>query len=123
MTDAGHSLQPGLSARVLWHVTNAQLYSPTGRPEHAVLSSPSMILKLEETAVHAVQVHLPPGKVTVGFHVDVKHVAPAKSGALMTTTARLVAVDGPKLTFEVEARDDDRLVGIGIHRRAVIDLS
>ena len=82
-----------------------------------------MILKLEETAVHAVKVHLPPGKVTVGFHVDVKHVAPAKPGTLMTTTARLVAVDGAKLTFEVEARDGDRLVGIGTHRRAVIDLS
>ena len=80
-----------------------------------------MIMKMEETAVHAVKVHLPEGRVTVGFHVDVKHIAPARRGALITTTARLVAVDGAKLTFEVEAREGDRLIGVGTHRRAVIN--
>lgn len=122
MNGPSHPLQPGLSARISWHVTDAYLYSPTGRAENAVLSSPSMILKLEETAVHAIKVHLPPDRATVGFHVDVKHVAPAGPGTLITTTARLTAVDGSRLTFEVEARDGDRLIGIGTHRRAVISV-
>ena len=120
MSSVGHDLQPGLSARISWNVQAGHLYSPTGRDEDAVLSSPSMIMKMEETAVHAVKVHLPEGRVTVGFHVDVKHIAPARRGALITTTARLVAVDGPKLMFEVEARDGERLIGVGTHRRAVI---
>jgi predicted thioesterase len=82
-----------------------------------------MIMKLEETAVHAVKVHLPEGKATVGFHVNVKHIAPARQGALITTIARLIAVDGAKLTFEVEAREGERLIGVGTHRRAVIDVT
>lgn len=81
-----------------------------------------MIMKMEETAVHAVKVHLPLEKVTVGFHVDVKHIAAAKPGALITSTARLVAVDGSKLTFEVEAHEGERLIGTGTHRRAVIEV-
>jgi predicted thioesterase len=35
-------------------------------------------------------------------------------------TSRLTEVNGNKLYFEVECRDGDRLLGSGIHKRAVV---
>jgi fluoroacetyl-CoA thioesterase len=85
-----------------------------------VLSSPAMIMHMEKTAVDAVRSSLPANTATVGFHVDVKHIAPAAPGAHVVTHARLVGVDGNKLTFEVTAHESERLLGTGTHRRAIV---
>ena len=85
-----------------------------------VLSTPSMIQLMERTAIQAVQAHLPEGHTTVGFEVHVKHFGATPKGKPVTVTAELTAIDGRKLTFAVEARDDEKQVGSGTHRRAVI---
>jgi predicted thioesterase len=36
--------------------------------------------------------------------------------------AELLEIDGRKLRFKVEARDEDKKVGDGTHRRAIIPL-
>ncbi len=116
----------GLEYRREWKVEERHLYNPSGPsgdPRHAVLSSPSMIWEMETTCTELAEKALRGGETTVGFHVDVKHVSPAKLGASIVTVARLIAKEGKKLTFEVEARDGERLVGIGKHRRAVVDVS
>ena len=108
-----------------WTVEERMLYAPGGDPANSTLSSPSMINEMELTATQMLDPALPSGMFTVGFHVDVKHVAPAPPGATIRTTAELLEVDGTKFTFRVSARDTDggRLVGIGTHRRAVLNPS
>lgn len=106
-----------------WTVDERHLYNPSGKHGHEVLSSPSMIWEMETTCAELAKSHLPEGETTVGFHVDVKHVSPARLGASILTTARITAIDGKKLTFSVDAREGDRLVGTGRHRRAVINVS
>ena len=117
-----NSLQPGLELRREWVVSEAHLYNPTDLPGREVLSSPSMIMEMETACAELARRHRAGSLTTVGFHVDVKHVAPAKVGARMVTVARLEAVDGRKLTFSVDARDGERLVGVGKHRRAVVEV-
>ncbi len=110
-----------------WTVGPEHLYNPAGPDadrRHQVLSSPSMIWEMETTCAElAKQALRGEGQTTVGFHVDVKHVSPAKPGASIVTKAVLEAKDGKKLTFSVEAREGDRLVGVGKHRRAIVALS
>lgn len=110
-----------------WTVEDRHLYNPAGPdgdPKYAVLSSPSMIMEMETTcAALAKKAIRDESKTTVGFHVDVKHVSPARPGDNMVTVVRLMAKDGVKLTFEVETHEGDRLVGVGRHRRAIVDLS
>jgi predicted thioesterase len=106
-----------------WTVGAAYLYNPSGVPGHDVLSSPSMILEMETTCGDLARAGLTGDLTTVGFHVDVKHVAPARAGASITTMATLTAIDGKKLTFAVEAREGERLVGTGRHRRAIVSFS
>lgn len=114
------SIRPGIELQREWTVSPSHLYNPTDLPGREVLSSPSMIMEMETACAQLAKSHLRADQTTVGFHVDVKHVAPSKPGASIVTTAKLELVDGRKLTFTVEALDGDRLIGVGKHRRAII---
>ena len=122
MRDLSETIDRGWSHEREWTVTESMLYSPGGDPARATLSSPSMINELETTAMLGLDPRLPDGGFTVGFHVDIKHVAPAPLGARIKTTAELLEVSGTRFRFHVEAHDIDanRLVGIGTHRRAAL---
>ncbi len=85
-----------------------------------VLSTPSMIGLMERASIEAVQAHLPEGHTTVGFEVHVKHFGATPKGQKVTVRAELIEVDGRKLRFKVEAHDEDKKVGDGTHRRAII---
>ncbi len=112
----------GLTATRRLVVEGAALYSPTGRAEHSVLSSPAMIMEMELASVDAVRDQLSYGETTFGFHVDVKHIASAPAGKQVVTTARLIEIAGKKLKFQVDSHFGDLLVGTGFHRRAIVRL-
>ncbi len=98
--------------------------SPTHLAPIVVLSTPEMIRLMEEASTMAVQPLLDDAdRTTVGVHVDVSHESAARQEEEVTVTSELVAVDGPRLIFRVEARVGDRIVGRGTHRRHVIDRS
>ncbi len=122
MDDLTDKIETGWIHEREWVVTDSMLYSPGGDPARATLSSPSMINELETTAMLGLDPRLPDNGFTVGFHVDIKHVAPAPPGARMRTTAELLEVSGTRFRFHVEAHDLDsgKLIGIGTHRRAAI---
>jgi len=112
-------LAVGLSATRSLVVEGSKLYSPTGKDEHSVLSSPAMIMEMELACVEAVRGHV---AASAGFHVDVKHIAPAPNGETVETTATLIDIDGKKMRFKVETKFGDILIGTGTHRRAIVDL-
>ena len=86
-----------------------------------VLSTPGMIAMMERTAARLAAEHLADGRPTVGFEVCIKHVGGATEGAECTAFARLLEVaDGRKLRFEVEAREGDRVLGLGTHERRAL---
>lgn len=87
-----------------------------------VLATPRLIALMEEASRDAVQPHLPEGQDTVGVEVRVRHLAPTPVGNRVTATAELVSVDGRRLTFRVEARDEVEKVAEGTHLRAIVDL-
>jgi predicted thioesterase len=91
-------------------------------PHVAKLSTPSMIRAMEQASQRAILDHLPEEQSTVGFEVNVRHVAGADIGATMVAVAELERIDGRWLYFKVEAFDGDRTIGVGTHRRAIITL-
>lgn len=117
-----HSLKPGIELRLEWTVSESQLYNSTDLPGREVLSSPSMIMEMETACAKLAKSHLDDAETTVGFHVDVKHLAPSKLGAEIITDARLESIDGRKLTFKVESREGEKLIGVGRHRRAIVEI-
>lgn len=113
-------LQPGLVAEITTEVDDSLVVKHVGGD--GVLSTPSMISLMERAGIQAVQPHLGEGQTTVGFEVNVKHFAATPKGKQVTVRAELLDVDGRKLRFKVEAHDEDRKVGEGTHRRAIIQV-
>ena len=122
MPNLPDTIQPGLKHERRWVVADYMLYAPGGDPSRNTLSSPSMINEMETTAMLGIDHLLPDDGFSVGFHVDIKHVAPATLGSRVKTTAELLEITGTRFRFHVEARDldTDNLIGIGTHRRAAI---
>lgn len=88
----------------------------------AVYATPMMIMAMEKASGIAIAGRLPPGWITVGSEVDIKHLAPSPVGRTVTATARVLAVEGRSVLFAVEAHDGERKIGDGRHRRGAVNL-
>jgi fluoroacetyl-CoA thioesterase len=87
----------------------------------AVLATPWLIAHLEYTARDAIAGCLEDHERSVGTYVEVEHLAPTPEGSRVTCRARVIHVDGPVVTFQVDAHDGIEPIARGIHRRRVID--
>lgn len=83
-------------------------------------STPSMIGLMERASVATVHHLLDPDQTTVGYEVNIRHLAPAPIGAQIVAHSELTGVDRNRLTFKVEAYDGDTKIGDGSHVRAII---
>ena len=96
-----------------------------GSGDLPVLATPRLVALLEEAACSALADVLPSGTTSVGTHIDVRHRAPSPLGVQVTATARITAVSGTRVSFEVSATHvlDGTVaeVGRGTHARAVVD--
>jgi fluoroacetyl-CoA thioesterase len=120
------ALQPGLRGEASLVIANEHTAQHLGSGSVKVLATPQMALLMERAGVAAVDHLLPEGYRTVGTHLDVHHLAPSPIGLEVRATAELLAVDGRRLTFRVEARETgaggEQLVGEGTHQRVIIDV-
>ena len=89
-----------------------------------VLSTPSMIAEMEETCRLLLKEQVIPDQEwdTVGTIVDIQHLAATPVGAEVFLRAKVLAVDGRRVMFEVEARDKLERVGEGRHERFIINV-
>jgi predicted thioesterase len=87
-----------------------------------VFGTPMMIALMENAAWRAVADTLDEGQVTVGTHVNVSHLAATPLGQSVKATAELIAIDGRRLTFRVEAFDEHQKIGEGQHERFIVHL-
>lgn len=92
-----------------------------GSGKVAVLSTPSMILMMEHTAMLHAQEHLPEGWITVGTKVNIRHLKASKKGAEITVHALLKEQDRKKLIYEVSAYDGETKIGDGEHERFIVN--
>ena len=86
-----------------------------------VLATACMVGFVETTCMEALAPHLAPGQKTVGIHVDLSHVAATPVGMRVTARVDLIAVEGRKLRFKAECRDEQEIIGAGFHERAIIE--
>jgi fluoroacetyl-CoA thioesterase len=87
-----------------------------------VFATGFMVGLLEWACIRAINPHLDwPREQSVGTHIDVSHEAATPPGLEVTVSVELVAVDGRKLAFTVQAHDGVDLISRGRHERVVID--
>ena len=122
------SLKPGITHQLRYRVPLNRTV-PHLLPESeefsrmpSVLATGYMVGLIEWACIQAVNPHLDwPREQTVGTGIDVSHVAATPSGMEVIISVRLVAVEGRKLSFEIEARDERDVISTGKHARFVID--
>jgi fluoroacetyl-CoA thioesterase len=115
-------LQPGRIGSATLVVGEAHTAPRVGSGRAPVLATPMMIALMEAAAVDCVEQALPSGHESLGVRIDVEHSAPTPVGMTVTATAELLEASSRTLTFRVEARDDDGLIGKGRHTRVVVDV-
>ena len=93
-------------------------FAGNGMP--AVVSTPHLVGFLERTARQTIAPHLDDDERSVGIELDLRHLAPTPIGQTIHCTARVIAVEGSKISFQIEARDAHEVIIRGLHKRAVI---
>lgn len=120
------AIQTGLRGQASQVIEDVHTAGHLGSGGVWVLATPQMVLLMERAGVAAVDHLLPVGYRTVGVHLDVRHLAPTPVGFQVEATAELVEIDGRRLTFRVEVREEpfgeEQLVGAGTHQRAIVDI-
>lgn len=119
---AGDVIEAGLSGEKTWNVANEHLASRHGSGLVDVLATPALVAFCEETARALVDPRLPDGRTTVGTSIELRHLAPTPPGMQITVLAKLREVDGRRLRFDVEVRDEVEPIGRGTHERFIVDL-
>ncbi len=115
------SIPVGTLCREEYHVGEEHAAKHVGSGDVEVLSTPSMILFMEMTALKCVEKYLPPGYTTVGTAVNVKHLNPAPVNDRIVVEVRVAGAEGRKIVFEVKALWKDIVIGEGIHERYIVD--
>lgn len=94
-----------------------------GSGKVAVLATPVMVNLMEAAALDAAERFLPEGHQSLGTHLDVRHIAATPVGMKARARAEVVAVDGRRIHFKVEAWDERELIGDGTHVRVVVNVA
>lgn len=114
-------LTPGLT-REATHVVveedSAALISPLVPPVYA---SPRMISFAEQVCAELVAEHLAADEMSVGTGFQFSHDAATPIGMRVTMRVKLVEVQGKRLVFEIEGRDEVDRICTGRHERFVIN--
>ena len=122
------TLQPGIRYEHKFIVPISKTV-PALYPESAefvampeVFATGFLVGLLEWACIKAINPHIDwPDEQTVGTHIDVSHEAATPPGLEVTATVELIAVEGRKLIFAVEAHDGVDLISKGRHERFVIN--
>ena len=115
--------EPGIAEA--WTVTTTPDMGIThlGPDVPSMYSTPSMVSLIEGACVRLITKYVEPGEQSVGFHIDVKHLAPTTIGKQVTAAVTLREINGRRLLFDVEVTNEDGAkIGEGIHERALIDI-
>lgn len=112
---------PGLTAELTLLVTESDTAAKFGSGLVPVFGTPALVGLMEAAAVKALEGHLPEQRATVGGRIDVRHLAATPIGMTVRARADLTAIEGRKLTFQIEAWDEVEKIGEATHERFVIE--
>lgn len=87
----------------------------------SVFSTPRLVSYLEKTAHESIVPYLDEDQTSVGTVVNIRHLAATPVGMQIRFTSELIAMEGRKLTFKVEAWDEVEQIADGEHERFIID--
>ncbi|MBX5491431.1 MAG: hypothetical protein IRZ14_09745 [Chloroflexi bacterium] len=116
------NIQIGMTGEVRRTVGPGMIAEDFGNDGVRVLATPALIALIEEAGAVAIAPGLAPDERSLGTHLDVKHLAATPAGMEVVARATVVAVEGRRVYYQVEAHDAQDKVGEGRMERFVVDL-
>jgi predicted thioesterase len=114
-------LASGDAAEIEVEVTADLTTNRTGRSGADVLSTPSLLKLMELCCIEVTDPRLADGHATVGYAVDgLRHLAPTPIGAVVRVRSVITEVNGTRVSYEIEAFEGDKKIGVATHKRAAI---
>jgi predicted thioesterase len=87
-------------------------------------STPTMVAHIEGLCLKMLIPFQEAGESSVGYRIDVKHMAATPIGMQVTVKGKVREQDGRKVVFDVEAfNQTGAKIGEGMHERRVIDMT
>ena len=113
-------LQIGLSAEKEMIVTENDLASFAGNFGADVLSTHRIVLLMEQAARKIFDGRIPEGKIGLGTYINIRHFSAAPVGSRVRAVARLNAINGNKLRFQVGAYDETEKLAEGENEHVIV---
>ncbi len=117
-------LKPGVSDEQTITTTSEMGIVHLGPDAPSMYSTPAMVALIEGTCVRLLSRYVDAGEQSVGYRIDIRHLAPTPIGKQVTAKVALREVNGRRYIFDVECWNEDGVkIGEGLHERALIDIS
>jgi fluoroacetyl-CoA thioesterase len=116
-------LEPGLVGSAALVVCDSDTALALGSGDVPVLATPRVVLLAERATVDAIAGQIAADGTTVGYRVQLDHLAPVPVGDEVLAEAVLESVEGRRLTFRVSVKHRDGLVAAGRITRVVVERS
>ena len=114
-------LRPGLAASASLVVTDDDTALALHTGDVPVIATPRIVRLAEEASVNAIEGMLADGSTSVGYRVQLDHLAPTPVGGKVRAEATLEAIEGRRLTFRVSVSDGHGLVAAGRITRVIVE--
>lgn len=119
--DVGDLIAPGMVREESFLVEEQHTAYHIGSGDEKVLGTPWMISFMERVSNRLVAEHLPEGLMSVGVHVDVRHLAATPVKVEIRVRAEVLEIVKNRIKLSIEAWDDHDKIGEGTHLRAVVE--
>lgn len=114
------SIKPGMTNMVTEKVTSEITAAAMKSGSLPVYGTPAMLCLMEQAAAQLAEPLLPEGWTSVGISLSVQHKAATPVGMTVRAEARVTAVEGRKISYEVQAFDEKEEIGSGTHERFLV---
>ena len=111
---------PGLTGQSEMIVGEGDLVKRLGNIDVDVLATPRLVQLMEEAAIRTIQEFIPPGQMSLGTQVKIKHLSPTPIGMKVIARALLKEINGSRLFFLIDAYDEVEKVAEGEHERVLV---
>lgn len=92
-----------------------------GSGDLEVLATPALVAMMENCAKILLAPELSPEQTSVGFKMDLKHLAPTAVGSEVKVFAEMLEVDKRKVSFSIKAFENEQLIGEASHQRVIVE--
>jgi fluoroacetyl-CoA thioesterase len=85
-----------------------------------VFATPFLCALMEQVSAELMYEVLSPGDQSVGISMNLKHLAATPLGMEVRVRTEITAVEGRKITFQLEAYDEAEKIGEAAHERFIV---